>query len=559
MLTNNKHVREEVCMRAEDLQRSELLTIDERTGFPMLGPYRLIIAGMAGFASLRNDLIKSIGMDNMFIIMSRYGYSVGIAWASAVAEMYDFESPEEWLRVCEVFLTMSGAAHVNFESIVIDKEKKLLRCSGTWTESFITALWRLEHGPSDTPICVFMTGVISGYASAVLGSEVMVKELTCEAQGHPHCSFEGRSAEEWGLKPEEVRERFDLRRFEAELFTLHKALRDAHDDMNRQREEINLLKSQRLTPHADDEFIFRSDSIAHLLFLAERVAPTESTVLIEGESGTGKEVLAQFIHHHSGRSSEPLLAINCAALPANLLESELFGHVKGSFTGADRDKTGLFKEAGTGTLFLDEVGELPLELQAKLLRAVQEKKVRPVGGLKDLPVRARIIAATNRDLKEMVQAGNFREDLYYRLAVFPLSITPLRERRQDILLLARYFLQRLKHDHPGFAPSAVRKLEAYSWPGNVRELENWIEYAVVMAGDELIQPDHLPLATMNDAENLLSGLASDLPTLEELEHRYIEQILHHTKGNRTEAARILGTSISTLWRRLKEKSPTDRV
>ena len=309
-------------------------------------------------------------------------------------------------------------------------------------------------------------------------------------------------------------------------------------------------------PEADSGLIFRSESMGRVLVLAEKVAPTSATVLILGESGTGKEVLARFIHRHSGREKAPFLAINCAALPPNLLESELFGHQKGAFTGADADKNGLFVEAGQGTLLLDEVGELPPELQAKLLRALQEREVRPVGGVKDIPVKARIIAATNHDLREMVAQNRFREDLYYRLAVFPMLVTPLRQRRQDILLLARHFLSRLIPDHPGFSPQAVRMMETYPWPGNVRELENWVEYAVVLAGNSRIMPDHLPQTGVPDGHQPAANLILNQPTCEELERRYIQLVLDQTGGNKTEAARILGLSISTLWRRLKDTEQT---
>jgi transcriptional regulator with PAS, ATPase and Fis domain len=292
--------------------------------------------------------------------------------------------------------------------------------------------------------------------------------------------------------------------------------------------------------------------MAKALEMAKKVSPTDSTVLIQGESGTGKELIARFIHRNSGRHDHPFLAINCAALPPTLLESELFGHKKGSFTGADQDKKGLFVEAGRGTLFLDEVGELPLELQAKLLRAIQEREVRPVGDVKDVPVNARIIAASNSEIRQLVREGRFREDLYYRLSVFPLHVAPLRVRRQDILLLARHFLNHQSPNHPGFTPEAIRRLERYTWPGNVRELENWVEYAVVLAGNERIRPEHLPQDPMGGEQDPLECLAEDMPPYDELERRYIRLVLDRTQGNKSEAARVLGMSMSTLWRRLKE-------
>jgi transcriptional regulator with PAS, ATPase and Fis domain len=241
-------------------------------------------------------------------------------------------------------------------------------------------------------------------------------------------------------------------------------------------------------------------------------------------------------------------------MPETLLESELFGHVKGAFTGAANDKKGLLIAAGRGTFFLDEVGEMPMDIQAKLLRVLQEKEVRPLGGTAMEPVHARIIAATNRDLKTLIKSGGFREDLYYRLSVFPLTIEPLRHRREDILILARHFLSSIRPDHSGFDPRTVRYLEKYSWPGNVRELQNCIEYASVMAGNDSILPDHLPPAVISEGPSLFSSLTGDVPSLAEIEARYIQWVLNQVQGNKKEAARILNIGSATLWRHSKKHS-----
>lgn len=540
-------------MRGSDIRLMEILTKDLATGLPLFSSHRIILLSVASMSRLRKDLIRSIGRERMAILFSRFAYETGLASASAVGELYDFDSPEEWLRAGAVLCREAGLADVEFSHIEMDFETKRLTFRGTFKHSFESWIWRQESEPVADPVCWSMTGIISGFASGVMGAEVLVRETTCAVAGGDTCEFEGRTVAEWGLNLEDVRRYFAIDDVNEELARLRAAIQLARDDMARQNAEIRLLRQQHQRPEASDQgIIFRSESMAQVLMLAEKVAPTSSTVLIQGESGTGKEVLARFVHDKSGRRNHPFLAINCAALPPNLLESELFGHVKGAFTGADHDKKGLFVEAGEGTLFLDEVGELPLELQSKLLRAIQEKEVRPVGGVKDVSVKARIVTATNRDLRSMVAEGSFREDLFYRLAVFPLLVTPLRQRRQDILPLARHFLQKFRESHQGFSPEAVRKMEAYSWPGNVRELENWVEYAVVLAGDERITPDHLPLSSMQAAHDPLSAVALDLPTCDELERRYIAQVLEHTGGNKTEAARILGMSISTLWRRLKE-------
>jgi transcriptional regulator with PAS, ATPase and Fis domain len=276
-------------------------------------------------------------------------------------------------------------------------------------------------------------------------------------------------------------------------------------------------------------------------------------VLITGETGVGKEVIANFIHSVSPKSTSRFLPINCTALPLTLLESELFGHVKGSFTGADRNKRGLLIEAGNGTIFLDEIGDIALSVQAKLLRALQEKKVRPVGGNTELPIMARIIASTNRNLEEVMKEGKFRADLYYRLNVFPIHIPALRERRDDILPIARYFLSKYAPGSLGFSPRVAHILENYEWPGNVRELANAVERASILAGKQKIRLEHLPPAlTVSDKACVFNHVTDGWPSLEELDQKYILSVLDHCEGKKIKAAQLLGIGANTLWRKLKK-------
>jgi two-component system response regulator HydG len=291
-----------------------------------------------------------------------------------------------------------------------------------------------------------------------------------------------------------------------------------------------------------------------VLKLAETAGPTDSTVLISGESGTGKEVLARFIHELSGRADGPFVSINCGALPENLLESELFGHVRGSFTGAVRDKQGLFVAAKGGTFFLDEVGEMSPATQVKLLRVLQEREVIPVGATEPVPVDVRIIAATNRDLEEEIRRGGFRSDLYYRLNVITLHLPPLRERPDDVPLLAEYFLKRFSEGRGRelrLAPETLQELQAYDWPGNVRELENALERAAVMTPDGEILPSALPSRITERApQPLVQASLPPNPTLEIIERAYIHWVLHAEGGNKTRAAEVLGIDPSTLYRKL---------
>jgi two-component system, NtrC family, response regulator HydG len=297
--------------------------------------------------------------------------------------------------------------------------------------------------------------------------------------------------------------------------------------------------------------------------LVERVAPGEAAVLIHGESGTGKELVATAVHAGSARKDGPFVAINCAAVPANLLESELFGHVRGAFTDAKGDRKGLFVQADGGTLFLDEIGELPLEMQPKLLRALQERKVRPLGGTTEVPFNARLITATNRDLETAVHEKRFREDLFYRINVVQIAVPPLRDRHGDVLVLAQHFIERAcahgARKVKGLSAAAAEKLIGYEWPGNVRELENCIESAVALARFDEISVDDLPARVRQFHSQrvvVAADNAEDLVTLEELGQRYLGRVLTLLNGNKTRAAQILGVDRRTLYRMLDRLEPS---
>jgi DNA-binding NtrC family response regulator len=309
--------------------------------------------------------------------------------------------------------------------------------------------------------------------------------------------------------------------------------------------------------------IGRSPAMLEVYKTVARVAPTRSTVLVLGESGTGKELIAQAIHQHSPRASRPFLAIDCGALTETLLESELFGHVRGAFTGAVADKKGVFEEADGGTCFLDEIGDISPSMQARLLRVLQEHEVRRVGGKEWLKVDVRVVAATNRDLAELVKKGVLRQDLYYRLNVVAIHLPALRERVEDIPLLARYFLNRYRQDSgksiTGIADQAMDLLSAYSWPGNIRQLENSIEQAVALSNQPVLTPDDLPAElrdppadqSLRDApENDQQFLFADTPTLDEVKKRYVLHVLSRNHGNVSRTARILNVDRRSLYRML---------
>jgi two-component system response regulator HydG len=295
--------------------------------------------------------------------------------------------------------------------------------------------------------------------------------------------------------------------------------------------------------------------------LIDRIADTDATALITGETGTGKELAARAIHARSRRKAAPLVTVNCAAVPTHLLESELFGHVRGAFTDARSDRKGLFAQADQGTLFLDEIGEMPLDMQAKLLRALESRAVRPVGGQHEIPFDVRLVTATHRDLVASIEEGTFREDLYYRINVIELTMPPLRARGTDVLLLAQTFLEHFarQHDKPvrRISPPVAERLLAYAWPGNVRELRNCIERAVALARFEEVIVEDLPAHVREyRAAHVLLAVndPSELVPLAQVEQRYIERVLEAVGGNKRQAAQILGLDRATLYRKMERWS-----
>ncbi len=332
------------------------------------------------------------------------------------------------------------------------------------------------------------------------------------------------------------------------LLTINNALA-----MSKVRTENAALKWQLKKRHEDRRLIGRSEEMLKVYKMIEKVAPTDATILVYGDSGTGKELIAREIHYRSRRNEGPFLSINCGALAKDLLESTLFGHKKGSFTGAVKDQKGYFTVCENGTLFFDEVGEMAPATQVKLLRALQEREVIPIGASEAVPIDVRLVAATNADLETEVSEGRFRTDLFYRLNVIPIRIPPLRQRREDIALLVEHFMARCPG--PNGPKKVIREvmeaLERYDWPGNVRELENVIERAVILSEGDVIGLEDLPEKILQGPVNR-GGLVIDTPTmtLEELEREYIVKVLNHTNWQKKRAADVLGINASTLYRKL---------
>jgi transcriptional regulator with PAS, ATPase and Fis domain len=413
----------------------------------------------------------------------------------------------------------------------------------------------LHFGRADVPQCWTICGLTSGYISRSSGKEIYVLEDRCLGKGDATCHLLGRTRAEWGDERAE-----ELRFFEPNR------LKDCLDVSLQRVTETLKAAEQKLRAHhralvrvAHDVeeplgIVAKSTAMAQLVDLARRVAKVDSTVLITGESGSGKERVARLVHEESTRATGPFVAVNCGAITETLLESELFGHARGAFTGAMQDRPGLFEAANSGTLLLDEVGEVSPGMQVKLLRALQEREIRRVGENKSRKVDVRVVAATNRDLARGVASGEFRQDLYYRLKVVELHVPPLRERRDDILPLARVLLAdaalQMKRKIAGLAPGAADQLLRYDWPGNVRELENTMERAVALARGNRVEFEDLP-------EEIRQALSAPVATkgkvrpLDAVEKEYILAALELNGGNQTHTAEQLHIGSATLYRKLK--------
>jgi transcriptional regulator with PAS, ATPase and Fis domain len=413
----------------------------------------------------------------------------------------------------------------------------------------------LHFGRSDVPVCWTICGLTSGYLSRSAGKDIYVLEDRCMGKGDAACHLLGRTREAWGNERAEDLRFFEAKRLEECLdVSLHRVTETLKAAERKLREHRRALV--RVAPEVEEPLgiVAKSPAMRELVDLTRRVAKVDSTVLITGESGSGKERIARLIHEESTRAAGPFIAVNCGAITETLLESELFGHARGAFTGATQDRPGLFEAANSGTLLLDEVGEVSPGMQVKLLRALQEREIRRVGENKSRRVDVRVVAATNRDLAHGVAGGEFRQDLYYRLKVVELHVPPLRERRDDVLALGRVLLAdaalRMKRRISGLAPSAADQLLRYEWPGNVRELENAMERAVALARGSRVELEDLP-EEIRQAFPKPVATAGTVRPLDEIEKEYILAALNLNGGNQTHTAEQLRIGSATLYRKLK--------
>jgi DNA-binding NtrC family response regulator len=531
-----------------DLKR--LVHFSAGDGRIWLASQRMLLVHTAALGGLRRELIQTIGRAQTRRVLMRAGYASGERDATLARQVRPNAPMFEAFAVGPQLHMLEGAVQVTPLRFELDLEASHYLGLYRWDHSWEVETFLRDFGAQDEPVCWTLLGYASGYTSGFFGRRMLYKEVACVACGAGHCLIEGRFQEEW---PDGASMAHD---YDADSLLLRM------DDL---QSKVEALRTQLDAADESGPLVGRSKSFQAALELLRKAAPTKVNVLLTGETGVGKERFARTLHKMSPRADKPFVAVNCAALPGELIESELFGTEKGAFTGANMARPGRFERADGGTLLLDELGDLPLSAQAKLLRVLQSGEVERLGGTAPRKVDVRVIAATNVDLEAAVAAGRFRVDLLYRLNVYPIRIPPLRERVEDIEPLAQHLLQRFGalHDKavPGFTDRALDAMRHYPWPGNVRELENLIERGVILASPrEPIDVDRLfptlpgaaaaAKTTVNasgrieaSSEREVSALYEDVQrrglSLDQLESALIEEAVQRAGGNLAAAARAL--------------------
>ncbi|MCY1263161.1 Phenol regulator MopR [compost metagenome] len=570
-------------------QLAETIAFAPQDGNIWLCGQRMMLLQGTAFGAIRRELIEALGLDKARGLLTRIGWQAGARDAAQVSAQWPEGDHASLYAAGPRLHMLEGMVNVEVVRFEIDSSAGHFYSEFFWHNSLEADEHIAAYGLGNEPACWMEIGYASGYASSLLGRLVVFREEQCRCMGHSACRIVGKPAEQWA----------DL---DVDLAYL-----DAADFLSRSTycsgEETEVAQLDE--PTEEPSIVGISAAFVAASQQLYRVAPTQVTVLLTGESGVGKELFARTLHQASPRRNTPLVALNCAALPENLVEAELFGVERGAFTGAERSRPGRFERADGGTLFLDEIGTLSPSAQSKILRVLQEGEVERVGGTTPIKVDVRVIAATNLDLRNEVKAGRFREDLLYRLNVFPIHLPPLRERREDIPLLMSYFLRKFSARHglkpAGFSTRLVNALLTYRFPGNIRELQNLIERGVIAAGnDEVVDVVHLaeagePLRSAavgltddghlsklaggtaaSEAEPAVAGPGgrederkvgeSELASLQafvsgrdqalstslkDIEHLLVQLALDRTGGNITAAAQMLGMSRAQVSYRLK--------
>ncbi len=535
-------------------------------GMIWLDEHRMILMHAAAMSALRKELIDSLGIDQARRILTRMGYASGARDAELARKVRPGQRIEDAFVVGPQLHMLEGSVYVTPVALDMDVEAGTFYGEFLWDNSYEAEAHVGEYGHTEHPVCWMQIGYASGFTSAFMGRFILFREVECAATGQNQCRIVGKPVEEWPDAAEEASY------YEADSILAH---------MLELRGQVDALRASLEHGQQPPNLIGSSSGFRHAYSLIDKAAATHVTVLLLGETGVGKERFARALHDMSRRAAAPFVAVNCAALPHELIESELFGVEKGAFTGAHASRAGKFERADGGTLFLDEVGELPLPAQAKLLRVLQEGEIERLGDERVRKINVRLVAATNVDLQAAVKAGRFRSDLFYRLNVYPVRIPPLRERVADIQPLVEAMVQRFSALHDkrvaGITDKALRALKSYAWPGNIRELENIIERGIILTPqNDWIEIEHLftepqdfgavqhtinDAGSLADAECIREALCRQIMTsglgLDDLEEALIQHAVRESNGNLSGAARLLRITRPQLNYRLKKKEAAD--
>lgn len=538
-------------MRVEDLSHNELIELDAEGGLIRFAGHRALLLDAVAMGLLRQYLVENFGLAAARAVLTQFGFAHGWRMAEAAKSQFRWESDEQWRLAGPKLCTLEGLF------VTLAEQTCPLGETGAMLLASYEAEQHLLHlGQADSAVCWTICGLMSGYLSHTEGREIFVLEDRCLGQGHASCHLVGRTREEWGETHADEMKYFEAGRLaeclDVSLVRVIDSLKAAETKLQSKRRVLAVVAPEVEGPLG---VVARSKTMQVVVDLARRIAKVDATVLITGESGVGKERIAQLVHQESPRALGPFIAVNCGAITETLLESELFGHARGAFTGAVASRPGLFEAASGGTLFLDEIGEVSPSMQVKLLRVLQEREIRRIGESQNRDVNVRILAATNRDLVQDVADGRFRQDLFYRLNVVELHVPPLRERRDDILPLGRLLLaeaaHRMAREVNGLSPAAADQLLRHEWPGNVRELENAMERAVALASGSRVELADLPEDIRNTLPKPVASMGN-VQSLSDVERDYILAVLKINGGNQTQTAKQLEIGTATLYRKLKK-------
>jgi len=541
---------------------TSLIHFQSTEGKIWLGEQRMLLLQVSAMANFRREMVNTLGIERAKGFFLRMGYQSGLKDAELAWKLRPNASEYDMFLAGPQLHSLKGLVKARPTEVDIDKESGRFYVEVEWIDSFEVEICQTELGQMQDPVCWTLLGYACAYSSAFMGREIIFKEVSCRGCGGDKCRIIGKPAEEWN-DVASFKQYFKSDPIIEELYELQSQLVSLRTNLDKQEGQYY--------------GIGQTPAYQSVRKMMDKAAQGKVSVLLLGETGVGKEVIARSVHLRSKRAAEPFVAVNCAAIPPDLIESELFGVEKGAFTGATQSRMGRFERADKGTIFLDEVIELSPRAQSSLLRVLQEGELERVGDNRTRKIDVRVIAATHEDLAEAVKAGRFRADLYYRLNVFPVAIPALRERREDIPLLAEHFLQRFHEEYGkrtlGLSDKALEACLHYSWPGNIRELENVIERGIILTDanesisvpalfprppeepptdSERVSSDGVLIQPDNGQGSWISQLLGSGLSLDEIEESLMREAMQQANQNVSGAARLLGLSRPALAYRLKK-------